>query len=201
VFIREGGVREHLTHAPPALRCPDCDRTFPSPYELNRHAVSHSQLRPHACAVEGCGYAAKTLDTLRSHARNAHGERHFPCAECGKVFTRKQGLRQHAAAHAQKPLLYTGVTFACNYCGKVFASAAALTTHAQAHHASLESHACALCPKTFQYSSTLKKHVLVTHGPQRQFPCTQCAFKVGMEIKIQMIINWKYDLKPVFFAK
>ncbi|XP_037602115.1 zinc finger protein 770-like [Sebastes umbrosus] len=53
--------------------CPDCPKSFPSPYKLQRHYVIHTGQKPFTCAI--CGNAFTQSDHLRTHMQKVHHSR------------------------------------------------------------------------------------------------------------------------------
>uniref|UniRef100_A0A6I8NKJ7 Zinc finger protein 398 n=1 Tax=Ornithorhynchus anatinus TaxID=9258 RepID=A0A6I8NKJ7_ORNAN len=90
----------------------------------------------------------------------------YPCAECGKSFTRKEHCAQHQRVHSgERP-------YACSQCPKSFAQQANLTSHARVHTGE-RAYTCAQCGKSFIHQSTLTTHYR-THTGEKPYPCAEC---------------------------
>ncbi|XP_076989651.1 uncharacterized protein LOC143660106 [Tamandua tetradactyla] len=80
--------------APPFERCtcPECGRLCYSRDQLRRHRVSHSTLKPFACAT--CGRTFKRATELTQHRSVAHD-----CGLCTRRFQNAAALAKHACLH------------------------------------------------------------------------------------------------------
>uniref|UniRef100_A0A8C4N131 Zinc finger protein 524 n=1 Tax=Equus asinus asinus TaxID=83772 RepID=A0A8C4N131_EQUAS len=74
--------------------CPVCLRAFPYLSDLERHSISHSELKPHEC--KDCGKTFKRSSHLRRHCNIHSGERPYQCPVCRLRFTEANTLRRHA---------------------------------------------------------------------------------------------------------
>uniref|UniRef100_A0A0D9S612 C2H2-type domain-containing protein n=1 Tax=Chlorocebus sabaeus TaxID=60711 RepID=A0A0D9S612_CHLSB len=76
--------------------CPVCLRAFPYLSDLERHSISHSELKPHQCKV--CGKTFKRSSHLRRHCNIHAGLRPFRCPLCPRRFREAEAntLRRHA---------------------------------------------------------------------------------------------------------
>merc|ERR1712192_83403 len=111
------------------LNCEKCNRQFSSRKWLARHLYAHTfvvkESGKERVICSSCGKEFSTRPKWLQHAerRNCPGSPKtiFPCNLCGKIFTRKDNLREHLKAHAgsrtrRRPL------HSCNECGKKFGS-------------------------------------------------------------------------------
>ncbi|KDQ09249.1 hypothetical protein BOTBODRAFT_117436 [Botryobasidium botryosum FD-172 SS1] len=88
--------------------CPSCAKTFARKYDLKRHLVIHSGVRPYVCQG-GCGEAFK-----RSDARQRHWVKNPTCEarHLGRVIGTQEGERMlKRYAHRQARRLESGPEF------------------------------------------------------------------------------------------
>ncbi|XP_027715882.1 zinc finger protein 524-like [Vombatus ursinus] len=106
--------------------CPVCLRAFPYFSDLERHRISHSELKPHTCPA--CGKAFKRASHLRRH-RNIHaGLRPFHCALCPRRFREAGELAHHGRVHSgERP-------YQCPICRLRFTEGNTLRRHARRKH-------------------------------------------------------------------
>lgn len=108
---------------------------------------------------------------------------HFPCEECGKVFNRKDNLKNHMRLHSgAKP-------FVCTICNKSFRQAAHLYRHTKSHTGE-RNEVCTICGKAFFRSEHLRKHQL-QHLPPDQKPSNFC------ELCGKNVINMRRHVKRI----
>ncbi|XP_037811988.1 protein snail [Lucilia sericata] len=86
------------------------------------------------------------------------------CIYCGKVYSRKYGLKIHIRTHTGfKPLK-------CKFCLRPFGDPSNLNKHVRLHlqnsanNSSSEGYQCNLCPKTLGRRRDLQKHMETRHG-------------------------------------
>ncbi len=60
----------------------------------------HTGVRPYACDVAGCGYAAAKSDALKTHMRVHTGERPFTCEAPGCTYA--AAARNTVARHVRR---------------------------------------------------------------------------------------------------
>ncbi|XP_075393099.1 zinc finger protein 524 [Tenrec ecaudatus] len=106
--------------------CPVCLRAFPYLSDLERHRISHSELKPHLC--NACGKAFKRSSHLRRHCNIHAGLRPFCCLLCPRRFREAGELAQHHRVHSgERP-------FQCPVCRLRFTEANTLRRHAKRKH-------------------------------------------------------------------
>ncbi|XP_036603049.1 zinc finger protein 580-like [Trichosurus vulpecula] len=79
--------------------CPECGRVFESPFRLQSHRISHSELKPFVCGA--CGKAFKRSSHLSRH-RAMHqpgGSRCHACPLRPRRFHDSGELAQHFRGH------------------------------------------------------------------------------------------------------
>ncbi|XP_039381962.1 zinc finger protein 773-like isoform X2 [Mauremys reevesii] len=172
---------------PPAKRergsfpCPHCPKVFSYVYLLQRHQPLH------AWEEESCSKCGKTLqrrnalgkprrrrlgkqpascaECIRKERRKSPApEQSFPCAQCGRHFTKRRSLATHLQAHA-RPLLHP-----CAQCSQRFSSMRALLAHQRVH---TPDRLCRQCGQAFGSREAWAAHRL-EHERQKPFTCTEC---------------------------
>ncbi|XP_041095273.1 zinc finger and SCAN domain-containing protein 2-like [Polyodon spathula] len=109
------------------LYCEVCFRAFFYLSDLERHSITHSESKPHACAQ--CGKRFKRSSHLERHKHIHTGQRNFACALCGKRFREAGELLRHQRVHTgEKP-------YQCEGCRMRFAERNTLRRHTKRKHA------------------------------------------------------------------
>uniref|UniRef100_A0A8C6WJP4 C2H2-type domain-containing protein n=1 Tax=Neogobius melanostomus TaxID=47308 RepID=A0A8C6WJP4_9GOBI len=108
------------------LYCQLCPRVFFYLSDLERHAITHSQKKPHVCAQ--CGKAFKRSSHLQRHKHIHTGQRNFVCPICAKRFREAGELQRHQRVHTgEKP-------YQCTLCHTRFAERNTLRRHTKRKH-------------------------------------------------------------------
>ncbi|KPM09042.1 hypothetical protein QR98_0075720 [Sarcoptes scabiei] len=92
-------LRKHVSEDHRRLICPDCSKSYSTPYNLRLHqSTVHNQTEPgklFICKEDGCEKSYNRLTSLQNHIRAAHSvPKHF-CSECKKSFRYKTSLNHH----------------------------------------------------------------------------------------------------------
>ncbi|XP_074076195.1 zinc finger protein 581 [Macrotis lagotis] len=132
VLVEEEAEAPPGAGAGPAARkcysCPVCSRVFEYLSYLQRHSVSHSELKPFACAL--CGKAFKRASHLARHrsTHRAGGGRPHACPLCPRRFRDAGELAQHGRVHSgERP-------FQCPHCPRRFGERNTLQRHTRRKH-------------------------------------------------------------------
>ncbi|XP_016009714.1 zinc finger protein 524 [Rousettus aegyptiacus] len=116
--------------------CPVCLRAFPYLSDLERHSISHSELKPHEC--KDCGKTFKRSSHLRRHCNIHAGLRPFRCPLCPRRFREAGELAHHHRVHSgERP-------YQCPVCRLRFTEANTLRRHAKRKHP--EAMGAPVCP-------------------------------------------------------
>ncbi|XP_061632382.1 zinc finger protein 236 [Phyllopteryx taeniolatus] len=108
------------------LYCQLCPRIFFYLSDLERHAITHSQKKPHVC--QQCGKAFKRSSHLQRHKHIHTGQRNFVCPICAKRFREAGELQRHQRVHTgEKP-------YQCQLCHTRFAERNTLRRHTKRKH-------------------------------------------------------------------
>uniref|UniRef100_A0A3Q2PPL9 Zinc finger protein 236 n=1 Tax=Fundulus heteroclitus TaxID=8078 RepID=A0A3Q2PPL9_FUNHE len=108
------------------LCCQLCPRIFFYLSDLERHAITHSQKKPHVC--QQCGKAFKRSSHLQRHKHIHTGQRNFVCPICTKRFREAGELQRHQRVHTgEKP-------YQCQLCHTRFAERNTLRRHTKRKH-------------------------------------------------------------------
>ena len=125
-----------------SLKCPTCEKVFPSATKLQCHELRHAE-------------------SVR-----------YSCVMCEKVFLRKGDCMQHLKSHKEDeitkiisinniPEFDTNVakSFRCSTCGKDLVSASKLRSHQLTQHATCFKYKCSICDRMFSNKATCKQHM------------------------------------------
>uniref|UniRef100_A0A8C4T8C3 C2H2-type domain-containing protein n=1 Tax=Erpetoichthys calabaricus TaxID=27687 RepID=A0A8C4T8C3_ERPCA len=110
--------------------CAVCYRPFPYLSYLERHRISHLEMKPHVCS--DCGKAFKRSSHLARH-RHVHSDlgKPYQCSVCQKGFREAGELVQHERVHTgERP-------YQCQVCRLRFSERTTLRRHFQRKHANV----------------------------------------------------------------
>ncbi|XP_068104375.1 zinc finger protein 366 [Hyperolius riggenbachi] len=167
-------------------KCPMCDKSYTSKYNLVTHILGHSGIKPHACSR--CGKLFKQLSHLHTHMLTHQGTRPHKCQVCNKAFTQTSHLKRHMMQHSDvKP-------YNCRICGRGFAYPSELKVH-EAKHESGRENICVECGLDFPTLAQLKRHLTVHRGPV-QYNCTECDKTFQYPSQLQNHMMKHKDIRP-----
>lgn len=167
-------------------KCPMCEKSYTSKYNLVTHILGHSGIKPHACAH--CGKLFKQLSHLHTHMLTHQGTRPHKCQVCNKAFTQTSHLKRHMMQHSEvKP-------YNCRICGRGFAYPSELKVH-EAKHESGRENICVECGVDFPTLVQLKRHLTVHRGPV-QYKCTECEKTFQYPSQLQNHMMKHKDIRP-----
>ncbi|XP_006150433.2 zinc finger protein 581 [Tupaia chinensis] len=108
--------------------CPECSRVFEYMSYLQRHSITHSEVKPFRC--DTCGKAFKRASHLARHhsIHRVGGGRPHGCPLCPRRFRDVGELAQHSRVHSgERP-------FQCPRCPRRFMEQDTLQKHARWKH-------------------------------------------------------------------
>ncbi|WAR05477.1 ZN710-like protein, partial [Mya arenaria] len=167
----------------PLYECPECDETFNSISNLERHGQNeHPGIKLFKCSEEKCDqrftfhynkmrhilthsenparpHQCHRLKTsLQKHLKLHAGVRGFKCKLCDKQFSRREMMEAHVNKHA-------GIKqFVCGICKKRFSTQGNLTVHMNLHNG--KKYLCVACGNIYNFKSNLNKHLKDCHPDQ-----------------------------------
>ncbi|XP_045597301.1 uncharacterized protein [Procambarus clarkii] len=148
-------------------RCHTCSKVFSSLNTLGYHQYEHSvypqskkAIGPSYFRCTKCMNKYASAEALEHHLRTS--SHHYPCKQCGKIFTSERLLRRHLHVHGTVNL------FTCAQCSKEFKSEYSLKLH-QLIHTGEKPFECHLCKTAFNRRDKLKRHMLIHEA--KKFKC------------------------------
>ncbi|KAM9296815.1 zinc finger protein PLAGL2 [Gastrophryne carolinensis] len=165
---------------PKRFTCPQllCDKTFASKYKLCRHMATHSLQKSHQCFH--CGKMFHRKDHLKNHLQTHNPNRvALQCPECSKNYSTKYGHRRHLALHA----IARG-DLSCTICLQVFRDRQSVLEHLKSHNHRPavgnreKKYPCEHCDRCFYTRKDVRRH-LVVHTGRKDFQCHCCSQMFG----------------------
>ncbi|XP_076470285.1 uncharacterized protein LOC143300466 isoform X2 [Babylonia areolata] len=179
-------------------RCHQCNKYFPSLYELGCHQYSHNlfpaqgmKSGPRHFQCTKCGNKYTTPEALEHHmATTSH---QYPCPHCNKVFTCERFLRRHLPIHGSEG------QFVCTTCEKRFKTEHYLKSHQLIHTGEMP-YQCETCPAAFNRKDKLKRHMTI-HETVKKYRCpfkslTGCPKEFNRPDKLKSHIITHSGIKP-----
>ena len=150
-------INDHYRNDHSSIKCPDCDKVFPTPDALQRHRYVHVARDKFVC--DRCGKEYPFESDLNRHKikhRNKEIKTHVcMAAGCERSFMRKADLISHAENH-------TGTIHKCDKCDYSATDIRYLKQHQRVHSDELRIK-CKICHRGFRYYTQMKRHVNKDH--------------------------------------
>ncbi|XP_032398123.1 zinc finger protein 665 [Etheostoma spectabile] len=160
--------------------CPKCDETFSSPEELETHMGVHE--KSYACSI--CEKKFKVEYALKKHEQGHQDEQYY-CSLCCKRFIKLSHYKRHIMVHERRESR-------CPHCDSVFLQLTALKYHLRTHTEE-RPYQCTCCIETFEEKEDLEQHCLKHRKFKRERPysCTRCdsAFSRLIELTDHMSVH------------
>ena len=163
---------------PSKVQCPTCEKWFLSAWNLKKHQVVHSDVRPFICNL--CGKSFKRPKDLNGHKMNCKPE--HECDICGNKFPEKSLLLEHF--QVDHPNEQSSTRHHCKYCPKSFTHKSDRNSHEMIHEGTNPNY-CQICDRYFLKAAKLKAHIESRHsekpkqrGSGNKIECEQCGARV-----------------------
>jgi len=130
-------------------------------------AINSAELDELICHI--CRRRFKTKDGLIVHL-DTFDHNPFSCDVCGKVFSKKGGLKRHKISHTgERP-------YSCDLCDKDFKRSHRLSEHKfKIHGTEKKSYTCKVCDKEFFCERNMQLHTVEAHSYEDGLlHCDQC---------------------------
>ncbi|XP_068120398.1 zinc finger protein 718-like [Hyperolius riggenbachi] len=148
-FLQGPTVLDYSPGQSASFWCDTCSKCFPSEKELEKHRVTHHEVKPLKC--EDCIEIFDSKSALAKHRANKHGKLRYPCDTCGLQYNYRSQYIIHQRTHTgEKP-------FCCKECGQAFGHKCSLLLHMKKHSGS-SLFKCGRCEKQMDNEQALEKH-------------------------------------------
>uniref|UniRef100_A0A665U138 C2H2-type domain-containing protein n=1 Tax=Echeneis naucrates TaxID=173247 RepID=A0A665U138_ECHNA len=185
LFGRMYHLKRHIvTHRKAAngecYTCPDCQKNFAFPEDLNKHMEIHVRENNGMCPK--CNETFNSPEELETHMGQGHQSEQYYCSLCCKRFIKLSHYKRHILVHDKRESR-------CPHCDKVFLQVTALKYHLRTHTQE-RPYQCTCCIETFEVKEDLEQHCLKHRKfkKERPYSCTRCdsAFSTLMELTEHM---------------
>ena len=160
------------------FECQHCDKSFQYKSKLDRHTLTHFNVRNYEC--QECRKRFFDKSSLTKHTLTHSGDKNHECLECGKRFTQKFSLTQHILTHSGDK------NYECEECGKQFTKKSTLTQHTLTH-LNVKKYMCYICGKRFTQKSTHTQHIQA-HSGAKDYECVQCGRRFAKKFNLNQHI-------------
>ena len=147
---REWNIHHKTEHA--KVKCPDCDKLFPTPDAFNRHRYIHNKSHHFKCAL--CDTICLFKSDLEQHMSKHTEEKLWYCSYkgCNRNFKRKSDLTAHEVVHM-------GEDFLCEFPLCVYKNKdTRLVKRHQRVHTKEAKVECPVCGEKFVFYMQMKRH-------------------------------------------
>ena len=136
------------------FNCETCKKVFRDQNELRNHDCNH-KIEFYTCMI--CFQIFRSMRSFDNH--HVSHSKDYKCRNCGKTFTLKSSLINHAQVH-------TSDRMHCSHpsCTKTFKHRQSHSEHIVWAHRDKKECPCTICHKMFQTPTNMRSHRLRRHG-------------------------------------
>ena len=147
--VRSATAHHRLYHQKITYRCPECDKTIPTPNSLWLHLYCHKR-KQFKCTT--CDETFVYKSKLKQHRRRHRSQKLYECfhGSCNKKYKHPQDLTRHIAKHLNKQ-------YECDFCNKTFLEKRLLKWHT-AVHLKTAAYTCSKCGMGFKHNNQYYRH-------------------------------------------
>ncbi|GAB0094664.1 transcription factor grauzone [Sergentomyia squamirostris] len=152
------------------MDCNICPQSYRKLKDLQSH---YREVHNREGYVVCCNTKFKRPSKILEHFDHHMNPNAFKCAECGKTFKNKYGLRVHTENSHTPPELHK---FKCSHCDKTFMDRNRLKKHSYVHVTDADRNLiCPHCSKAFAFKANLQIHIRQIHEEVSYHVCEICA--------------------------
>jgi hypothetical protein len=179
-------VRKRIKGVETDLKCPECEKVYPTIYAFNAHLKDIDK--------KMCQYCKEVI-SLENFVKHSalHGAQVHSCRVCKSMFRSKMKLSKHMKTCKKKG------PHGCVECSQSFLNATNLATHYASKH---NTKVCSACDKKFVSRVCFKNHSMLCHNSKAvgsKFICDYCSkeykFKnaLRLHIRFKHLVGWEYQ--------
>lgn len=183
--------------------CDQCDKSFSSKFQLDRHLKLHNVNRKFHCLP--CNKKFVDKQSLDEHNAGQHStDKRLKCNICDKVYSRASRLRKHMTSHEE---IVTKEVQTCRECSMAFVSEKLANGHCRRMHDEDNSFieyielsavvCCEFCELAFVHPEKLLSHKHI-HNGEKPYECEFCTTKYETFSQLRTHSNTHNNLKVRF---
>ena len=155
------------------FKCSTCNYTTDISYNLKKHNMRHSTLKPFKCTL--CDFTTKTRSDLLMHWKRIHDAdslEKFKCSLCDYTAHFKYHISRHQLVHcSEKP-------FKCSICNFATKRKETLHQHNFVHYIE-KPFKCPKCDYATKQKRSLRHHLKNIHAMDAWIQCSACDYVAG----------------------
>ena len=178
-------------------KCSQCPREYPYRVSLQRHELTHQEIRNFKCILCVARFYNKN-DLIRHVALHRNGTGEFVCKICEADFPALWLLTKHNRKWHGLDTTLASQTFKCQFCCAQGNRKGGMIRHEKVHQTTDDTFLCQPCNAKFGSNFSLSKHIKIWHSNEGKiFKCrfciAQCRGKHNMIMRHEKVHQTKSD--------